>query len=253
MSPDLGCRAVENLTERQIVALARPEPAPDSHDAGGQRWPTGQQHEWKLLIGGELVDGAAGTYADREPGHRRGRGQAPEASVDAGARRGPRPRRRRSRRGRRRPAAERAAPAAGGRRPACVELQADLVPLIIAETGATATVGSRMQVPVAHRALRALRARRGARTSASRCRRQAMPATPLAPGGLMGAFVQPPAGRRGGVHHAVQLPARQHGRQDRARARDGQHRRGEARAAGPARGHRARPRSCTRSGSRPAS
>ena len=102
---------------------------------------------WKLLIGGELVDGGAGTYSDREPGHRSGRGEAPEASVQQ---------------------AEEAARAAQEAFPAwsqtpvaerarlltavtekLVELQDDLVPLIIAETGATAAVGSRMQVPVA--------------------------------------------------------------------------------------------------------
>ena len=63
----------------------------------------------------------------------------------------------------------------------------------------------------------------------------------------------PPAGRRGRVHHAVQLPDREHGRQARPRARDGQHRRRAARVAEPARGDRARAASCTRSGSRPAS
>ena len=50
----------------------------------------------------------------------------------------------------------------------------------------------------------------------------------------------PSAGRRGRVHHAVQLPDREHGRQARARARDGQHRCGAARVAEPARGDRPR-------------
>ena len=39
--------------------------------------------------------------------------------------------------------------AEGGGTDRLVQLQPDLVPLIISETGATATVGSRMQVPVA--------------------------------------------------------------------------------------------------------
>ena len=54
-------------------------------------------------------------------------------------------------------------------------------------------------------------------------------------GRLIGAVVQPPAGRCGGVHLAVQLPARQHGRQDRTGAGRRLHSRDEARTAGPAR------------------
>ena len=105
-------------------------------------------HEWKLLIGGELVDGASRNVAHREPGHRRSRGPRARGVGRPGARR-------RARRAG-------GVPGVGGHArspsaPRCcapvtdqlMKLQADLVPLIIAETGATATVGSRMQVPVA--------------------------------------------------------------------------------------------------------
>ena len=68
------------------------------------------------------------------------------------------------------------------------KLQDDLVPLIIAETGATAAVGSRMQVPVAIERFERY-ARDAGRTSGSRCRRRPSAATPLAPGALMGAHV----------------------------------------------------------------
>ena len=47
----------------------------------------------------------------------------------------------------------------------------------------------------------------------------------------------PGAGRRGRLHRLLQLPDHQHGRQARPGAGHGQHRRGEAAAAGPARRH----------------
>ena len=77
-----------------------------------------QHHEWKLLIGGELVAGAAGTAPIVNPATEEVVGEAPEASVDAGRRRPPAPRRRRSPRGRPRRPAERAALLTRGRRPA---------------------------------------------------------------------------------------------------------------------------------------
>ena len=80
-----------------------------------------------------------------------------------------------------------------------------------------------------------------------------MPTTALAPGGIIGGVAR---GRPVGVvaaHHVVQLPDDQHGRQDRPGAGHGQHRRGQAGAAGPA-GHRcAWARSSTRPASRRAS
>ena len=50
-----------------------------------------QQHEWKLLIGGELVAGEAGTAPIVNPATEEVVAEAPEASVGAG--RGSRPRR----------------------------------------------------------------------------------------------------------------------------------------------------------------
>ena len=84
--------------------------------------------------------------------------------------------------------------------------------------------------------------------AAARCRN-----TALAPGGLIGALARPAAGRRRRLHHPVQLPAGQHGRQGRARAGDGQHRRREAGAAGPAGGAAVRRGRSTRPASRRAS
>ena len=118
----------------------------------------------------------------------------------------------------------------------------ELLPLVIAETGATATVGSRMQVPVA-----ADRFERYARDP------RAVLQTPLAPPARAGDAAgtgrdhrrhgQPPAARRGGLHHVVQLPHGQHGGQGGPRAGRRQHRRRQAGAAGPARhrGARAHP------------
>ena len=85
------------------------------------------------------------------------------------------------------------------------------MPLVIAETGATLTVGSRMQVPVAIERFAALRPGR-AKNLGIPLPPQPMPTTPLAPGGLDGRVRQPPAGRRRRLHLAVQLPAHQHGR-----------------------------------------
>src|SRR5438046_6927926 len=106
-----------------------------------------QNHEWKLLIAGELVAGEAGTAPIVNPATEQVVGEAPEASV-AQAQEAAR-------------AAQEAFPAwsatSAEDRAALLkaaasrleELGPDLVPLIISETGATATVGSRMQVHVA--------------------------------------------------------------------------------------------------------
>ncbi len=141
---------------------------------------------YRLLIGGEWVDGANGTYSIVNPATEEIVGEAPEASVDQAL------------------AAARAAqqafaqwartsPAERARLLAAVttklrERAADLVPLIISETGATATVGSRMQVPVAIE-----RFERYARGAMKDLNIPLAPsptqATPLAPGGLIGAVV----------------------------------------------------------------
>jgi phenylacetaldehyde dehydrogenase len=149
-------------------------------------------HEWKLLIGGELVDGANGTTPIVNPATEATVGLAPEASVDQAldaAR-----------------AAQEAFPAWAATPVAerasllravterLMKLQPDLVPLIISETGATATVGSRMQVPVAIE-----RFERYARDAGKNLGIPLPPSpvasTPLAPGALMGAYVnRQPAG-----------------------------------------------------------
>lgn len=100
-----------------------------------------------MLIGGEWVDGDNGSYTITNPATEAPVGEAPEASVAQAE-----------------AAAKAAAEAFGAwsRTPIArrsellraagrllAERQADLVPLIISETGATAMVGSRMQVPVA--------------------------------------------------------------------------------------------------------
>ena len=192
-----------------------------------------QRDEHQLLIGGKWVDASDGTYDIINPATEEVVGRAPNASAaDALA----------------------AAAAAKEAQPAWAALSveergdlmraaaaairaksAELLPLVIAETGATATVGSRMQVPVA-----ADRFERYARDPRPVLQTPLLPqaaqATPLAPGGHHRRHDQPPAGRRGGLHHVVQLPHGQHGRQGGARPGRRQHRGGQAGAPGPA-GH----------------
>ena len=88
----------------------------------------------------------------------------------------------------------------------------ELLPLVIAETGATAAVGSssRSRSQSSRFERYSLDLRPVARRAAPP---QVAEATPLAPGGLISALAAAPACRRGGVHHVVQLPARQHGGQ----------------------------------------
>jgi len=141
---------------------------------------------YKLLIGGQWVDGANGTSPIINPATETVVGHAPEASVaqalDAAR------------------AAREAFPKWAATAPEerarllhavsvrLSERAADLVPLIISETGATAAVGSRMQVPVA--------VERFARYAKAAAKSFDIPlppsstlATPLAPGGLIGAVV----------------------------------------------------------------
>jgi acyl-CoA reductase-like NAD-dependent aldehyde dehydrogenase len=145
-----------------------------------------QNHEWKLLIGGELVAGEAGTAPVVNPATEEVVGEAPEASV-AQAQEAARAAQQAFPAWSATPADDRAAllQAAASR---LEQLGPDLVPLIISETGATATVGSRMQVPVAlerfHRYARDASKRIGIPMPP-----QPVQATPLAPGGLMGAYV----------------------------------------------------------------
>jgi acyl-CoA reductase-like NAD-dependent aldehyde dehydrogenase len=144
------------------------------------------RHEHQLLIGGTWVDAGSGTYDVINPATEEVVGQAPNAGVDdaeaAAA------------------AAKEALPGWAARsveercalmREAASAIRAratDLLPLVIAETGATATVGSRMQVPVA--ADRFERYSRDPRpVLQTPLLPQAVGATPLAPGGIIGGMV----------------------------------------------------------------
>jgi acyl-CoA reductase-like NAD-dependent aldehyde dehydrogenase len=147
---------------------------------------------YRLLIGGDWTDGSAGTYPIVNPATEKTIAEAPEASAadaDAAA-----------------AAARAAAPAWARTRPearaallsALAEriraAQQDLLPLIIAETGATLSVGSQLQVPQA--VARFERYARGAVADiADALPPSVMPSTPLAPGGLIGGIaLRPPVG-----------------------------------------------------------
>ncbi|MGD0391176.1 MAG: aldehyde dehydrogenase family protein [Acidimicrobiales bacterium] len=141
--------------------------------------------ETQLLIGGKWVDAGNGTYDVVNPATEQVVGQAPNASPED---------------------AEAAAAAAREAFPAWAATPAeerlallkaasaairarndDLVPLVIAETGATASVGSRMQVPVC--ADRFDRYSRDIRhVQESMLPPIVSAATPLAPGGLISAL-----------------------------------------------------------------
>jgi acyl-CoA reductase-like NAD-dependent aldehyde dehydrogenase len=146
----------------------------------------------QLLIGGEWVDGDNGTYPIINPATEEAVGQAPEASAAQ---------------------ALQAAAAARQAQPAWAALpreqraallqnvadtvrqrQKDLLPLIIAETGATLSVGSALQVPQC--VARFERYAKGALQDIDiPLPPQAVAPTPLAPGGLIGAVaVREPVG-----------------------------------------------------------
>jgi phenylacetaldehyde dehydrogenase len=150
------------------------------------------RQERQLLVGGKWVEASAGTYEVVNPATEEVVGLAPEATAaDALA------------------AAEAAREALPGWAATPVDERlalmaraaeairaraAELLPLVIAETGATAAVGSRMQVPVA--ADRFDRYSRDLRAVAQRSLPpQVAQATPLAPGGLISALaVRQPVG-----------------------------------------------------------
>ncbi len=154
--------------------------------------PVPQVDEHQLLVGGKWVDASGGTYEIVNPATEEPVGRAPEATADdaeAAA------------------AAARDALAGWAATPAKERLAlmakaseairqraADLVPLVIAETGATLAVGSSMQVTVA--ATRFARYSQDQRHIAERSLPpQVAHATPLAPGGLVNALaVRQPAG-----------------------------------------------------------
>lgn len=143
--------------------------------------------EPKLLIGGEWVGGADGGYDVVNPATEEVVGVAPEASeqqaLDAAR------------------AAQEAFPAWSQTSPdvradllqkvadAMRDRFDDLLPLVIAETGCTATVGKQMQVPQARVRFETY-ARLAHESNVIPLAPMEMPATALAPGGLMGAIAR---------------------------------------------------------------
>jgi acyl-CoA reductase-like NAD-dependent aldehyde dehydrogenase len=141
----------------------------------------------QLLIGGEWIDGADGGYEVVNPATEEVVGVAPEASerqaLDAAR------------------AAQEAFPAWSQTSPdvraELLQKTADamrdrfdtLLPLVIAETGCTATVGKQMQVPQARVRFETY-ARLAHESPVIPLAPMEMPATALAPGGLMGAIAR---------------------------------------------------------------
>lgn len=141
----------------------------------------------RLLIGGEWVEGGDGTYDVVNPATEEVVGAAPEASTDQAGAAAVAARK----------AFESWSQTTPQERHDLLQAAAeavrvrldDLVPLVIAETGCTATVGRQMQVPVA--AGRFDRYALGALEPAILpLPPQETQATPLAPGGLMGALAR---------------------------------------------------------------
>jgi acyl-CoA reductase-like NAD-dependent aldehyde dehydrogenase len=146
----------------------------------------------RLLIGGEWVPAAAGTYGIVNPATEQVFAEAPNGSVAdaeaaAAAAREALP-------GWRRTSPEDRANLLQALADRVRAIQDDLLPTIIAETGATLSVGSALQVPQA--VARFERYAKGAVTDLSiPLPPSVMPTTPLAPGGLMGGIaLRPPVG-----------------------------------------------------------
>ncbi|MGI8662999.1 MAG: aldehyde dehydrogenase family protein [Acidimicrobiales bacterium] len=148
--------------------------------------------EYQLLIGGERVDGASGTYDIVNPATETVVGQAPEASVEQA-----------------RQATDAAAEAFGAWSRTKPEHRAELlnkagdilreridelIPLVQAETGATMRVASTMQVPTCVERMRRY-AKGAVEPRETALAPSEMPTTALAPGGLIGAVaVRQPVG-----------------------------------------------------------
>jgi acyl-CoA reductase-like NAD-dependent aldehyde dehydrogenase len=142
--------------------------------------------EPNLMIGGRWVPASGGTYDIVNPATEEVVGAAPDATAndaDAAARAAKEALPAWAAMG----VAERSALMAKAAR-AIRDKAKELLPLVIAETGATASVGSRMQVPVA-----ADRFERYSRDPTPVLKTpllpQAMPASPLAPGAVLGGMV----------------------------------------------------------------
>jgi acyl-CoA reductase-like NAD-dependent aldehyde dehydrogenase len=157
-----------------------------SSAAGGPKLDAWRDHEWKLLIDGDLVAGEAGTYGVVNPATEVVVGNAPEAStqqaIDAA-----RAAQQALPRWAATPAPERAALliAAAAR---LRELEEQMIALTIAETGATASMGARVQVPTALDRLDRY-SRDASRSIDFPLSAQASHATAFAPGSLLCAQV----------------------------------------------------------------
>ena len=138
---------------------------------------------YRLLIGGDWTQGSAGTYDVVNPATEAVVGVAPEASAadaDAAAQAA-----RDALPGWKRTSPETRAQLLSALADAIRQRNDDLLPLIMAETGATMKVGSALQVPQA--VARFERYARGALEDLSiPLPPSVMPSTPLAPGGLIG-------------------------------------------------------------------
>ncbi len=143
--------------------------------------------KYQVLIGGEWCDGADGTYEIVNPANGEIVGYAPEASVaqaNEAARAAHEAFRSWSR-----TSPEYRADLLQKAADVVRAHAGDLIPLVIAETGCTATVGKQMQVPQVF--ARFDRYARGAlESNVIPLPPMEMPATPLAPGGIIGAMVR---------------------------------------------------------------
>ena len=143
--------------------------------------------EYQLLIGGSWVDGDHGTYPIVNPATEEVVGHAPEASAAQAEAAASAAREAFDSWSRTTPEERANLLDAAGK--ALHAQRDDFVPLVIAETGCTATVGKAMQVPQA--AVRFGRYARGAlEPSVIPLPPQEMAGTPLAPGGVIGAIAR---------------------------------------------------------------
>ena len=207
--------------------------------------------DYRLLIGGEWVPGFGGAYGIVNPATEETFAEAPEATAaDAEA------------------AAAAARAALPGWKRTSPEERANLHP----GPGRRDPQAQRRAAPADHgrdrrdavgrlrpagapgrRPLRALRPGRPARTSRSRSQPSVMPTTPLAPGGLIGGVVKrQPVGVVACIA-PYNFPLTSMAGKVGPGARDRQHHRDEAAAAGPARASSSWRGSARRSASRPAS
>ncbi len=143
--------------------------------------------DFRVLIGGSWADGANGTYPIINPATEEVVGEAPEASAEQARDAAAAAREAFDSWSRTTPEERANLLDAAGK--ALLARRDEFIPLVIAETGCTATVGKSMQVPQA--AIRFQRYARGAyETPIIPLPPQEMAGTPLAPGGLISAIAR---------------------------------------------------------------